>query len=688
MTTTKPKRGKQAAQPIPETRAMDIPFDRLRLSAKNVRTIYDKAMVAELAESIAANGLLQSLSVRPFLDDDGAETGDYEVQAGGRRFRALELLVKKNRRAKDAPTPCVVKSAGHAEDDSYVENAQREALHPIDEFRAFKAMKDAGRTENDIANTHRVSVAFVRQRLRLAAASPAILQAYRDEAIDLEQLMAFCVTDDHARQESVWERIKSHWNSSSYYIRQLLTENTIPSSDRRVRFVGLEAYEKAGGAVDRDLFSEQTDGYLKDAELLNRLVAEKLETLRQHYIAQGWKWAEADVSIPHDRKFGMDRLIGEEAPLSAKEQKQLRKLAAEMDALDNLEELSDEQDARRDEVHAEIEALENKPPVYDPAEMATAGVFISLGHDGTLRVDAGFIKGEDQPRDGAEGANGDAPNGHSNGHANGTANGHAGGEAAEEPNRPLSASLVEDLTAFRTVALRDAMARDFPVAFLSVVHALALNRYYIIASKTCLQLKMDTSFPARADGLDEWPTTKAVADRDLAWKKLLPKTSGELWGALLGMDRSTLQGLFAHLASLAVNAVRSPHDRRGDAFKHADQLAEALNLDMVKAGWVTTADNYLGRVSKDRILEAVTEARGEETANLIAHLKKDPMATEAQRLLDGTGWLPVPLRVAAAAAATTDPDDEDIDTDGMEGDGEALPAFLSQDVTESEGSVA
>lgn len=677
MTKSKSRNAKASAHTIPETKAMDIPFNRLRLSDKNVRTIYDKATVAELAESIAEHGLLQSLSVRPLRNDGGDETGHYEVQAGGRRFRALELLAKKKRRAADALTPCVIKTTGHAEDDSYVENAEREALHPIDQFRAFKAMKDAGHSETEISTKHRVTVGFVRQRLRLAAASPAILQAYRDEEIDLDQLMAFCVTDDHGRQESVWERVKGHWNCNTHQIRQLLTEDTVPSNDPRVIFIGMDAYEKAGGGVERDLFSSSDSGYLKDAELLNRLVADALDQHRQHHLAMGWKWVEAAISIPHDAKWGLERLIGEDAPLTAKEQKQLRKLAAELEALDKLDELDDDQEARREEIEDLIHQLENKPPVFTPEDMATGGVFISITRQGQLVIDAGFIKDEDQPQEGDAHSGGDT-----DGHANGHPNGHEPEEAAEAPNKPLSASLIEDLTSYRTVAIRDAMAQDFNVAFTAVVHALTLGHYYTFTTgKTCLQLKLDTSFPCKAPGLDQWGPTKAVADRDLAWKKLLPKSSSDLWDALLAMDQTTRQGLFTHLASLAVNAVRSPHIHRGDVFQHADQLASALDLDMVKAGWVTTAENYLSRVSKDRISEAVTEARGEETASLISDLKKDKMAAEAQRLLDGTGWLPEALRCGKTATPTED----DLDGDDND-DTEALPEFLA--TTEADAASA
>ncbi|WP_163334166.1 ParB/Srx family N-terminal domain-containing protein, partial [Enterobacter bugandensis] len=86
--------------------------------------------IEELAEDIARRTLLQSLTVRPVLDESGAETGVFEIPAGGRRYRALELLVKQKRLAKTAPIPCVVRTEGLAEEDSLAENVQRAPLHP------------------------------------------------------------------------------------------------------------------------------------------------------------------------------------------------------------------------------------------------------------------------------------------------------------------------------------------------------------------------------------------------------------------------------------------------------------------------------------------------------------------------------------------------------------------------------
>lgn len=121
----------KAPQKLTLSGSRDIPFDRLQLSQSNVRRVKAGVSIGELAADIARRTLLQSLNVRPLLDAEGQETGRFEVPAGGRRFRALELLVKQKRLAKDAPIPCVVRAANDAvsaEEDSYAENTHREAL--------------------------------------------------------------------------------------------------------------------------------------------------------------------------------------------------------------------------------------------------------------------------------------------------------------------------------------------------------------------------------------------------------------------------------------------------------------------------------------------------------------------------------------------------------------------------------
>src|SRR5690606_22967617 len=179
-------------------------------SQSNVRKVKAGVSIEELAQDIARRGLLQGLNVRPVVDADGKETGMFEIPAGGRRYRALELLVKAKRLAKTVPVPCVVREAGSdilLEDDSLAENVQRAPLHPLDQYRAFQNMRLKGMSEEEIAAAFFVSTNVVKQRLRLASVSPSLLDLYAEDVVTLEQLMAFTVNPDHGRQEQVWEAI-------------------------------------------------------------------------------------------------------------------------------------------------------------------------------------------------------------------------------------------------------------------------------------------------------------------------------------------------------------------------------------------------------------------------------------------------------------------------------------------------
>ena len=664
-----------------------IPLDRLVPSSANVRRVKPAISIEALADSIARRSLLQSLSVRPVLDDEGRETGTYEVQAGSRRLRALKLLVKQKRLAKNAPIACIVKTTGIVEDDSLAENTDREALHPLDQFRAFAALKDKGQSEEDIAAAFAVTPAVVRQRLKLASANPKLLDAYAGDALNLEQLMAFCVTDDHARQEQVLETIlKDQVSGDAYTIRRLLTETCVEASDPRARFVGIDAYVAAGGTIMRDLFEHDDGGWLQDPDILMRLLSEKLAAERERILAQGWKWAEAALELPYSRRFGLRRLQPIAEALSEEEQARCAALAEEHDTLiDGLceDDIPDDVRARLDEIEAALAELDNHPPQFAPEDIARGGVLLSVNTEGRLHVEYGFLRHEDAPP--AGGADADGQEGGNAGphdeedHAGPQPSAGDDDEAQPDGAKPLPDRLIQDLTAYRTVALRDALAQDFDTAFLAVLHAMCLKLIHHYGQHSCLQIQVNEHFAAGAAGLAEFAAAKAIEERHRQWAARLPEDPRDLWDALVSLSRQgSLAALFAHCASLTVNAVREPHQPRRDAVRHADRLAAALSLDMPAAGWLTTADNYLARVTKARILDAVRKARGEDTVRLVEHLKKADMAKEAERLLEGTGWLPEPLRTPALESTSAP-------RDAQAAPAPALPDFLTEDVDRDDG---
>jgi ParB/RepB/Spo0J family partition protein len=388
-------------QKITLSASRDIPFNKLMLSQSNVRHVKAGVSIEELAEDIARRTLLSSITVRPVLDDSGAETGMYTIPAGGRRFRALELLVKQKRMNKTALVPCIVRTDGLAEEDSLAENVQRAPLHPLDQFRAFQAMREKGRTEEEIAAAFFVPASVVKQRLKLAAVAPSLLDAYAEEEMTLDQLMAFTVNPDHARQEQVWEALQRHYSRQPYEIRRMLTEGAVRASDKRAQFVGLDDYVEAGGEILRDLFQQDDGGWLQDAALLDVMVREKLAEEAEGVRAEGWKWVEVDTEFPYGHTFGMRRVHGEAVPMSDEEAASYQALKAEYDALEaehaEADELPDEVDVRLGEIEEAMEALEARPIRYEAEDLALAGAFVSIDSSGRLRVERGYVRPEDEP---------------------------------------------------------------------------------------------------------------------------------------------------------------------------------------------------------------------------------------------------------------------------------------------------
>ncbi|MER8705128.1 ParB/RepB/Spo0J family partition protein [Mesorhizobium sp. M1088] len=632
----------------------DIPFNQLVLSQSNVRRIKAGVSVEELAEDIARRGILQGLTVRPVVDENGTETGMFEVPAGGRRFRALELLVKQKRLTKTAPVPCVVREGGIAEEDSLAENVQRAPLHPLDQFRAFLTLREKGQSEEEVAAAFFVSVNVVKQRLKLASVSPVLLDVYAEDGMTLAQLEAFTVSGDHARQEQVFERLKTSYDKSAYAIRRMLTEGAVRATDKRAQFIGIDAYVEAGGTVLRDLFEGDDGGWLRDVAVVDQMVADKLKVEAEAIAAEGWKWTEVAPDFAYGHTYGLRRLHGEPAPLTAEEEATRDALKAEFDRLiaehEGTDELPDDVDARLGELETALETFDERPLSFDPEEIARAGAFISIAGDGRLRVERGYVRSEDEvsvgsvaDASGGEATGGEASAGEDHGSRGDVPAGDATTEEDEE-HSPISDRLMTELTAHRTLGLRHALGEHPDVAFRTALHALALKVFYHYGSDSCLELDLKTvGFGAQAPGLNDSVSADAIRARHESWTKTLPKDSAELWDALGDWDSDSRAALFAHVVSLSVNAVSEAWNRRPRALAHADQLAQAVDLDMA-ARWKPTVDAFLGRVTKARILKAVAEAKGQRAADRIAHLKKGDMATEATTLLNGAGWLPEPLR--------------------------------------------
>lgn len=627
-----------ATQKITLSSSRDIPFNKLILSQSNVRKVKAGVSIEELSQDIARRGLLQGLNVRPVIDADGADTGMFEIPAGGRRYRALELLVKAKRLARAAPVPCVVRDATSdilLEDDSLAENIQRAPLHPLDQYRAFETMRQKGMSEEDIAAAFFVSVNIVKQRLRLASIAPSLLDLYAEDGVTLEQLMAFTVNPDHVRQEQVWDAIKDSWSKEPHQIRRMLTETTVPASDKRAQFVGVEAYEAAGGIVLNDLFESDDGGWLQDVGLLDTLTDAKLKAEAEAIGAEGWKWVDARIETPYGYSHGLRRLIGTTVELSPEEQVALDALTAEYEALEAeyamAEQHPDEVDERVGEIETSLSAFDDRPVIYDPAEIARAGVFISIDREGRLSVDRGYVHPVDEAPlmvDGGDDIDtaGTAPDSSvSSIPAMQRAVITIGGQSADPEDedegviKPLPERLVSELTAHRTLALHNALANNPHVAMTALLHRLVTERYHYSAPSGCLEVTVRHHFfSAQGSDLKDSSSAKAIAQRYEDWKADLPTDGEALWNWLAALDDASRMALLAHCVSYGVNALVEKVDRYGGSgmsqhsldqrLSQADRLARATGLDMVEeAGWRPTVENYLGRVTKPRILEAMCE---------------------------------------------------------------------------------
>ncbi|RZJ47612.1 MAG: chromosome partitioning protein ParB [Brevundimonas sp.] len=631
-----------------------VPLNRLKASPKNARkTPHDPATIEAFAASIKAKGVLQPPVVEIERDGEGVPTGNYLVTIGEGRRQGLRLLAKRKAIKRTHPVRVIVDAENDAHEISLDENMTREAMHPADQFEAFQRLAvEKGYGPEEIGARFGVSAHVVRQRLRLGSAAPELMAAYRAGTLALDQLSAFCVSEDQDRQRQVLEQVGPH--TPAYAIRRAMTEAKVSVGDRRVRFVGVETYEAAGGPVLRDLFTEDGGGWLEDVALLDRLVGEKLAGLADEARErEGWKWAKPALDYPDVSAFG--RVYPVAVERSEADAAEITALSEEYDRIVSeagAEGLSPEADARLEEIDKALQAF---GPDFDYAAdaKARAGVMVMLGHDGLARFERGLVRAEDAVAPPLEeetveddGSDADAGRG-------------GGAPEPEEDGRALSDRLVIDLTAHKTMGLRDAVQADVSAALATVVHGLALQVFYPgYGLWTPLQLRLTaTGLERLAPGVEDGPAGRRVRDRCEAWGARLPERAEDLWGVVFGLAPSDQLDLMACCAGVGLYAVRDPHDRRPGALAQAETLATVVGLDM-SGTWSATAASYFTRVPKTRVLEAVTEAVNAEEAGRIAGFKKGDMAEAAERLVEGKGWLPPVLRTVSDAA---EPEDESAD---------------------------
>ncbi|MBN9407279.1 MAG: ParB/RepB/Spo0J family partition protein [Burkholderiales bacterium] len=615
-----------------------VPLSRLvlRPTGRNVRKT-PRMSIPELAASIQRVGLLQNLIVIP-----AADGLHYEVVAGGRRLAALKLLAKKHRIAKDWNVPCLQVADGTARTASLTENVQREAMHPADQFEAFAALVAEGRPIEDIAADFSVTPLVVQRRLKLANVSPRLMADYRAEAVSLDQLMALALTDDHAAQESAFYDAPT-WQRQPSALRKRLTEREIDAYRHPlVRFVGLDAYEQAGGGIRRDLFAEDDAGvYLTDAALLERLAQNKLAGIAAEVKAEGWAWADATPGMTHADLHAFQRAPRERRDPSKREAQRIEKLQAKMqevaEAIDAATDAEDEDkaDALQEEgevLGEQLQALEDGLQGYAANVKAAAGAIVTIDRNGQAVIHRGLLREAEAK---ALRTLEKLRQGFSDPDA---ANDDEGEEDMQPKAAAISDRLAQRLSAHRTAALQIEVARHPQVALAALVHGMVQTvlqgRYYGHDIPLGVSLKVQDRLEGMAPDWPESPAAVALHELQLAWGGKLPEDSATLFAALLAMEQGELVKLLAVCVASTVDVVTP----RATPHQPGEELAQAVGLDMA-AWWQPTAEGYFKHVPKTAVLQAVGEF-APDSVHRLAKLKKADIASEAERLAKGSGWMP------------------------------------------------
>ena len=616
-----------------------VPLSRLvlRPTGRNVRKT-PRMSIPELAASIQRVGLLQNLIVIPAADGE-----HYEVVAGGRRLAALKLLAKKHRIAKDWQVPCLQVADGTARTASLTENVQREAMHPADQFEAFAALVVDGRPIEDIAADFSVTPLVVQRRLKLANVSPRLMGDYRADAVTLDQLMALSITDDHAAQESAFYDAPQ-WQRQPAALRDRLTEREIDAYRHPlVSFVGLDTYEAAGGGVRRDLFAEGDAGvYLTDAALLERLAQDRLAGIAATVRAEGWAWVDATPGVTHADLHAFQRAPRERREPNKREAQRIDKRQEKMqaigEAVDAAMEADDEDkaDALQEEGEAlgeQLQALEDGLQGYSPNVKAAAGAIVTIDRNGEAVIHRGLMREAEAKalrtlerlRQGFD------------------SEGEAGNDEGEDDGNPpktaaMSDRLAQRLSAHRTAALQIEVARHPQAALAAVVHGMVQTvlqgRYYGHDMPLGVSLKVQDRLEGMAPDWPESPAAVALRELQQVAGEALPEDNAELFAALLAKPQDELVRMLAVCVASTVDVVTP----RATQHQPGEELAQAVGLDMA-AWWKPSAEGYFKHVSKAVILDAVGDF-APDSVNRLGKLKKADIASEAERLADGTGWMP------------------------------------------------
>jgi len=623
-----------------------VKVKNLSLSKDNVRKSNRDAGIDTLAANIAAQGLLQNLIVTPLK-----KAGTFTVKAGGRRLRALQLLIEQGTLPADHTVPVLVLSDDdNSIEASLAENFQRVPMNPADECTAFNFLIQKGMTAEDVAKRQGVTTRFVEQRVRLAELAPCVFEALAAGEITLGVAQAYAVTTDVDRQARVFAQMSSaYYGDNPDNIRRAILNGTVKANDAKARFVGREAYVAAGGRIEGDLFATEGDENWIDVDVIETLAVQKLEAAGAELAqAEGLAFVTpiAATHVPYDLERQLHEFHAPTRPLTEEETARMQELSSENDALvAQLEQELSEGSAEAETAEARIEAIERELDEIDdarhdidPALKAQIGTFVYIGGDGEPRVHTRLFS-EKPVVD---------PNAPPKAPGGTTGEGDAGDT---EQGPKLSATLIDELATQRRQILVAHIASDPAMALDLTIFLMAQNVVFEqnhIPNHSTLK-SGSAGFPIFSFRDEGSMASQTIDDQrqrlDTSWAG--HKIMTERFDAFRSLDDEARGAWVAFsIARTLEPTLNVAEGYRSNGFH--DHLGRLLDIQ-VENWWRPTAENFFGRVKKTVMLDALEEIGGPILRGRYKDAKKGDLAGTCASLCNGQGIVEAEIREKATA---------------------------------------
>ncbi len=569
--------------------AQTASLNKLFLDELNVRQDYNQESIEGLAANILAQGQLQNLLVRK------RENGKFGVVAGGRRLKAMQLLQSQKKIKATFPVKLVIVDDKEALEVSIAENTHREEIHPADQFIAWDKLHQSGHSVAEIAKTHGTTESKVLKRLKLGGLHPEILRQYKNDELSEQSVMAFTLSSSQEEQLAVLKVAGNNPRS----IKANLTSNEVHHRNFMVQYVGVEFYQKAGGQIRTDLFSD--DVFLIDSQLLEKLAKAKLEEDKAALLSEGWSWVkELDghwyaIADKYDRIYPEGREFTEEETARLYEINSLVEAAHEND-----EDFSDKIEA----LESERDTIQLSASGFNQSQMQGYGCYYYISGDGKFKVEAGLkLKVKSKKK-------------------------------AEKPQTVsgLSGSLENDLKQVRKECIK-AVCLENPTAFIDYAQ-FELIRKFLGGESIFLGLDNDAfkqphdqwdkapfEVTRELDALGDITSDEVLHDYKLPkWLKSDVKTA---FAAYQKMDAKAKARLFAYALSYSLGTSWKNENCSNEGI---EILLGQLNFEPRKY-WKPDA-SFFKRLSKPQMLELTEELVGSKVMARMAGCKKSDIAEE------------------------------------------------------------